>query len=69
MDQKYGAIENINPVNNWAPTYVMGGSTYIIWAPTKGRPYVKVNGKLYQTISDYIINNPIKWLDDKFHTT
>ena len=22
----------------------------------------------YQTISDYIINNPIKWNDDKFHT-
>ena len=44
------------------------------WTPFNGKlwqrnywEHIIRNEKSYQTISDYIINNPAKWINDKFY--
>ena len=62
-------LENINPVNKLGAHVRDGGINVHNWGAHKGASYARVNSKLYQTISDYSLNNPIKWYGDKFHTT
>jgi len=53
--------------------YIRGVKT-MGWTPFNGKlwqrnywEHIIRNEKSYQTISDYIINNPAKWINDKFY--
>jgi len=55
-------VEYIRGVKNWG------------WAPFNGKlwqrnyhEHIIRNEQSYQRISDYIINNPTKWIEDKFY--
>ena len=43
------------------------GHEYFKWQ-SRFHDHIIRNEQSYQTISDYIINNPAKWKDDKFYT-
>lgn len=64
-----GAFQSIVTVE-----YIRGVKT-LGWQPFNGKlwqrnywEHIIRNEQSYQTISDYIINNPHKWNDDKFYT-
>lgn len=44
------------------------GHEYLQWQ-SRFHDHIIRNEQSYQTISEYIINNPIKWNDDKFFKT
>jgi len=53
--------------------YIRGVKT-LGWKPFNGKllqrnyyEHIIRNEKSYQTIADYIVNNPAKWEDDKFY--
>lgn len=58
------APTNIAPA---APTEIIKSLNYKIWQRNYYEHIIR-NEQSYQNISNYIINNPAKWVEDKFHS-
>ncbi len=62
--------ENLSRIIRWYKGRVSFESHKIdssfVWQP-RFHDHIIRNGKSYNTISDYIVNNPLKWNEDKFY--
>ncbi len=63
--------ENISRIIRWykgrCTFEIRKIQTGFAWQP-RFHDYIIRNERSFHNISQYIINNPIKWIDDKFHT-
>lgn len=64
---QFAPTKDFAPTKKFAPTEEIKSLNFKIWQRNYYEHIIR-NEKSYQNISNYIMNNPQKWLDDKFYS-